>query len=91
MKYKEPFETPTFKGHPLMERYELARPFFDSETMNVAYRVQAMLADMRDEAIVSAIVEEAQRQGLNDLILINKEFIVSAIIHEIQRLKGEQP
>lgn len=51
--------------------------------------IQAKVTSMVDNEIVKAIVDAAAAEGVNDLILIDKDFIISAIKHEIARRKSE--
>lgn len=52
--------------------------------------VVAEVVDHTDKVMVEAIVKEAAAQGVNDLFLIDKEFIMSAIKHEmIRRAENE--
>lgn len=50
-------------------------------------KILAEVVDTSDKAIVEAIIKEATAQGVNELFLIDKEFIMSAIKHEIIRRK----
>lgn len=48
-------------------------------------KIVAEVANALDSEIVNAIVRAAQEAGVTDLILIDKEFILSAIQHEMER------
>lgn len=50
-------------------------------------KILAQVIDTADKAIVDAIVREAKAQGVNDLFLIDKEFIMSAIKNEMAILR----
>lgn len=56
-------------------------------SVNYTNKILAEVIDTTDKAIVDAIVKEATAQGVNDLFLIDKEFIMSAIKHEMIRRK----
>ena len=50
--------------------------------------IRAKLIDKTDEAIYSAIIEEAKKAGVSDLFLIDKEFVLSALTNEMERRRG---
>lgn len=59
-------------------------------SMEYTNKILAEVMDTADKAIVDAIIKEATAQGVNDLFLIDKEFIMSAIKHEMIRRKGAE-
>lgn len=61
---------------------------FDETVWSFTSKLGAYVTDITDRAIIDAIIEYATKQGFSDLYLIDEEFIKSAIIHEIQRIKG---
>lgn len=52
-------------------------------------KLTAKLIDAVDETITDAIIKECAAEGVTDLFLIDKEFILSAIKNEMIRRKGE--
>ena len=52
-------------------------------------KIHAEVVDTTDNVIVGAILREAHAQGVNDLFLIDREFIMTAIKNEMIRRKGE--
>ena len=50
-------------------------------------KIMAQVVDTTDRAILEAIREDAYKQGVTDIYLIDEEFIKSAIIHEVERRK----
>lgn len=50
-------------------------------------KIAAHVADLTDNAIVSAIVRTAAAEGITDLYLMDKGFVLSALLEEIKRLK----
>jgi hypothetical protein len=52
------------------------------------YKIHAEVTNIIDEKIVNAVIETAKVAGYTDLILIDKEFILSAIRHEMEWRKG---
>ena len=57
----------------------------DDQLMHIQYNIHAEVVDAVDQEIVSAIFKAAREAGVTDLILIDKEFILSAIQHEMER------
>jgi predicted transcriptional regulator len=53
--------------------------------MEIRYKIHAEVLNAIDQEIVSTIVKAAREAGVTDLILIDKEFILSAIQHEMER------
>ena len=60
----------------------------DKNIYTITQKVQAQITDLSEKAIVQAIIDFAKEQGYTDLYLIDKEFIISAILHEIERRKN---
>ena len=60
----------------------------DKNIYTITQKIQAQIADLSEKAIVQAIIDFAKEQGYTDLYLIDKEFIMSAILHEIERRKN---
>lgn len=48
-------------------------------------KIKAEVINMADQAIYSAIIDEAKKSGITDLYLIDKEFVVSALTNEMER------
>lgn len=48
-------------------------------------KIKAKVINMADEAIYSAIIEEAKESGVTDLFLIDKEFVLTALTNEMER------
>lgn len=48
-------------------------------------KIKAKVINMADEAIYSAIIEEAKEAGVTDLFLIDKEFVLTALTNEMER------
>lgn len=53
--------------------------------MEIRYKIHAEVLNAIDQENVSTIVKAAKEAGVTDLILIDKEFILSAIQHEMER------
>lgn len=70
------------------EHLKLSKPELNlDEPFSYINKVQARMIEMHDSAIYHAIVEEARKEGINDLYLLDKEFIIDAIREKIRREK----
>ena len=56
-----------------------------SYDLHSVFRVKRV--DLLDKVIVNAIVNAARENGITDVYLIDKEFILSAIKNELERMK----
>ena len=52
-------------------------------------KLRAVVAELEDEEICRAIMEDAREAGFTDLYLIDKDFIREAILREVARRRGE--
>ena len=52
-------------------------------------KVAAQVADIADNAIVSAIIRTAAAEGVTDLYLMDKAFVLAALREKIARAKNE--
>lgn len=53
----------------------------------VVQQVAAMLAESFDNAVIHTIIDFAKQEGITDLFLIDKEFVKTALLREIERRK----
>lgn len=60
----------------------------DTITGTITQRILAQVLDMADTEIVNAICKTAASEGVTDLFLIDKDFIMSAIRNEMARRKA---
>lgn len=74
-----------------MTKVRLNTPNFEfyPETLEqtVMHKLMAQVIDAADTVVVEAITNAAKEAGVTDLYLIDKEFILSAIHHEMERRK----
>lgn len=49
----------------------------------------ASVVDIRNETIVKAVVDTARAEGIDDLIVLDKEFVLRAIRNELERFMKE--
>ena len=70
---------------------KVCAPVFERDfglgTDRIVSRLMAAVADEKDKLLIDAIMDYAQRNGVTDLILLDEEFVRSAIIHEAERRK----
>lgn len=58
-------------------------------TNDLVYKFAAEVIDMQNEKIVEAIRDAARQAGISELVLIDKDFIIRAIQHELEREEKE--
>jgi hypothetical protein len=58
---------------------------FESTSFNIFHHVAIKIAESFDDAVLDKIKEIATEEGYDDLVLIDREFVVSALKHEIER------
>jgi hypothetical protein len=51
-------------------------------------KAMAQVVELEDKIICQAIIDVAAKEGFTTVFLIDKEFIISAIKHEIERRKA---
>lgn len=61
---------------------------FDGTMVELPGKVAAVVEDATDAAIVAAILAAARAEGVTDLYLIDKTFILDAIREKKQKEKG---
>jgi hypothetical protein len=57
----------------------------ENDIYELTRKVMVTVVKDTDEAIMNAIIQAAREEGVTDLYLIDGEFIVSAIKHEMER------
>lgn len=68
--------------------FETSDVFEYSNTFERKFAIQ--VAESFDNAIMEKITEIAKEQGFTDLVLIDKEFVVTALKNEIERRKRNE-
>lgn len=64
-------------------------PKFDFDANTVTQRIYAEAVNMQDEAIVSACIRAAKEAGITDLFLIDRQFVIDALIEKMEREKED--
>lgn len=59
----------------------------DEGVYSVQRKVLAQCVDMVDDAIVQAVVDVAREEGISDLYLLDKTFVVNALAKAIEEYK----
>ena len=62
----------------------------DKELMFPA-RLYADVIDMTNNLIVDACVKAARQAGINDLFLLDRNFVLAALREKVERMRGEIP
>ena len=72
--------------YPFQSYYKLNNDIDDTTcTLHKEFLVRCV--DLLDREIVNAIVDTARENGVTDVYLIDKEFILRAIRNELERMK----
>ncbi len=80
---------------PKIARIDLAPPTIsiENDVYSINQKIAAHCVDMADEAILKAIISTAKAEGLSQLFLLDKEFVMNALrkaIAEHERMKEER-
>ena len=62
-----------------MQSFCLNDPVVDVNDMTVTFHFAAEVCDLADNAIRDAVVDAAQKAGITELYLLDKQFILEAI------------
>ncbi len=72
-----------------LRHYTLRQPFYSEDVINQTYTVymeiSAKVTDLADDACVEAAIEAAMDAGITDLYLMDKKFVLDALIEKMQR------
>ena len=74
-----------------LEHFHLELADFDifEEVGRIKMKIVAEVVDKTDMAICNAIIDAARAEGVTDLYLIDRDFVITALRNEIARRKGE--
>lgn len=75
-------------SHEVMQHYSFAGRGLDLERSQIVQRLQAEVTHLADRAIVAACIEAAKDNGIDDLYLIDEDFLVAALREKIEREKA---
>lgn len=71
----------------VMQHYSFAGHGLDLERNMIVQRLQAEVTHLADRAIVAACIDAAKSNGVDDLYLIDEDFLVAALREKIEREK----
>ena len=60
---------------------------YDMDTYSLINKIEAEVVEMHDDVIVQACIDKAKEEGVHDLYLLDKEFVIDALREKIQRTK----
>lgn len=73
-----------------MQHFHLKDPEIDDDNpMRIANRIYADVVDMTNNTIVDACVKTARQAGINDVYLLDRDFVLAALREKIERMRGE--
>ena len=67
--------------------YKLTKDDIEETTYTLHDEFLVKCVDLLDKEIVNAIVNTARENGVTDVYLIDKEFILRAVKNELERIK----
>lgn len=62
----------------------------DEGTLRISQTIAAKTEDLQEDAIVQACIEAAKEEGIHDLYLLDKQFVLEALQEKIEREKHGQ-
>lgn len=70
-----------------LQGFSLNDPIVDTSEMTVTFHFAAEVCDLADDAIVGAVVDAAQKAGITQLYLLDKDFISEAIREKLAKIE----
>ena len=75
---------------PKIERIVLSKPIITGlDNFESKFDVRAVVTDITDEAIANAVIQEAIADGVTELYLLDREFVLDAFREKIERGEKE--
>ena len=74
-----------------LKHFHLSEPEIHDNPAKITHRLYADVIDMTNNAIVDACVKAARQAGINDLYLLDRDFVLAALREKIERMRGEVP
>lgn len=65
-------------------------PAFDLDAYTFTQRICAEVLEIQDTAIVNACIKAAKEAGITDLYLIDKRFVIAALLEKIERESAKE-
>lgn len=73
----------------IRRHYVLNHPMSTHDVVNQTYNIEAVIQtkilNLAEESVVQAVVEEARLEGVTDLYLLDKKFVIEALIEKMER------
>lgn len=69
-------------------RYEFPKNVdidFTSPVESITFKIMAEVTDLKDKAMVDAIIKTCESEGVSELYLLDKKFILEAINEKLER------
>ena len=74
------------EGVKPVERIVLTRPVItELDDLKITFDVRAAVIDTMDDAILNAVIQEAIADGVAELYLLDREFVLDALREKIER------
>ena len=77
------------KSEP-MQHYEFSKPRYHLDFDKVGRLIRAMVVNTTEWAIVDAVIEAAKEDGISDLYLMDRKFVLDALREKIEREKEKE-
>ena len=74
-----------------LKHFHFSEPEIHDNQAKITHRIYADVVDMTNNAIVDACVKAARQAGINDLYLLDKQFVLDALREKIERMRGGAP
>ena len=70
-----------------LEHYKLNDMQFNDNMTGMIMKLHVSVIDKIDQAIVDAVIETAREEGMTDLYILDKKFVIDALKEKIAREK----
>ena len=72
-----------------LKHFHFSEPEIHDNPARITHCIYADVVDTTNNAIVDACVKEARRAGINDVYLLDRDFVLAALREKIERMRGE--
>lgn len=74
-----------------LKHFHLSEPENHDNPAQITHRIYADVVDMANNTIVDACVKAARQTGINDVYLLDRDFVLAALREKIERMRGGAP
>ena len=74
-----------------LKHFHLSEPEIHDNPARITHCIYADVVDMTNNAIVDACVKAARLAGINDVYLLDGDFVLAALREKIERMRGGAP